>query len=635
MSKNEYTRRKNSNVNQIAKNFINKINNSSVNKFDKKFNTLQKEKKIQMIFKIMIKKSIQKNKVEMKKKIRNKKIEKSLFSQTDSKIYNIEQSDEIDNNKKINNSDKSINEVNKEKISHLNSSDQIFEFEKSEENEITETISSHDQNQEQGDNEIVSEAQNENIQLPINEQNENIYTNETSLIKINDESLPIKRIISIDKSKKVRRRSLFYQMSLTSQKENPQIESSNEELGRDKLKEVFKEIEDKSENKLEKIQKYLKLQLKIKSKMEKIIQNETQVSPKETNKFPQLIIKKNPKKNQDNLKEEIIDNIFEDNIKSNPKCDQINENNFIKNIINDESVSETIKIQEINDFLLKLNIEKRQRREKQIERERMFIKKIKDKNEISEIEKIELHRKKIKRIEIGERLREIEKRKNDRQESLKLSNKLTKELLKRSFIPQKTNFSQIEKSKTKNIDLSKNRFYNKDYIKLKNNIRYFKSKEKSNPNMNQLPKNKINNNITIPKNDINSKYNNDSIISKMPSNQQNKANSSLPKIRAKKNKSLDIKSHFNKKKSLINEKTILPKLNDNSLNNSSAQNSYKKQYDKKKKFNQISLNNNPDQNDEFENIELLEEEIIDIKKMIQLEQKKYEEGIYDDICINL
>lgn len=297
---------------------------------------------------------------------------------------------------------------------------------------------------------------------------------------------PLKQLKSIEDSKKKKRRSIFYQMSLVSQIEmeatSQRSSSSEQEASRgpsdsDLLEEaprlhiiksgakpreekqpvelnVFKE-QPKAEpqktgrtaeefqgflervscktgdTKEEQIRRFLEMQLEIKRKMEEVIEEE--------DTMPKLIIKRKKKPQQNTREEQRRDSLR--------------------------------KLQEVNRFLMALNLEKRQRKVQRVRREKQFIEKLKHSGLHEKVEEHRRQLKELKQSRIKGNLRKIEERRRKREEGLRASNHLTRELLlqKREMDsrPQPCFAREGSKSKTRVRGDPQDRFYNKEYIKMK------------------------------------------------------------------------------------------------------------------------------------------------------------------------
>ena len=91
------------------------------------------------------------------------------------------------------------------------------------------------------------------------------------------------------------------------------------------------------------------------------------------------------------------------------------------------------KTRKINEFLLRINREKQERKEKRLQKERDFVNNLQDSlaksGHFGNIEREEKARKNKKRLEIAERIKNIEVRRRNREKSLRASNEITKELL--------------------------------------------------------------------------------------------------------------------------------------------------------------------------------------------------------------
>lgn len=348
--------------------------------------------------------------------------------------------------------------------------------------------------------------------------------NKTSIYKIGDhlsdgkrdearaKGHPIKKLKSIEESKKKKRRSIFYQMSLISQAEMEESDTrykddeGSGEMGAESppestLRIIKKRVasaereEAASENvflqespkaqekgtleefqeylgqiirrgkrgKKDQLKRYLELQLEIKKKMEELVEEEE----KEQN-YPKLIIKKQPKKAKKKQKK-MIEKLRE--FERQSEREDRDRRRREKERKRRESVD---RLQKINRFLTKLNMEKRLRKFEKLRREKEFIEKMR-RERIDE--KVAQHRRQLrehKQRQIKTNLKRIEDRRRQREENLRASNNLTRELLlQKKLMEEEKRRADYEwgalknESRLRRKDENSSRFFNASYAKMK------------------------------------------------------------------------------------------------------------------------------------------------------------------------
>lgn len=359
-------------------------------------------------------------------------------------------------------------------------------------------------------------------QAPLESDSRESVINKTSIYKIGDhlsdgkreeargKNHPIKKLKSIEDSKKKKRRSIFYQMSLISQAEmddndeqGKAEESTGERsIGSESSKEptlliikkkfrgeedkeeapenVFLEegrgstdakgtleefqeylqkmIEQKKRGKKDKIRRYLELQLEIKKKMEELIDEDKK-------EYPKLIIKKQPKKRK-KKKEEMMEKMREEE-----KREKREKRKKRKKEKRRKSVD---KLRKINEFLMKLNMEKKLRKFEKMQREKEFFENLR-RERIDE--KVAHHRKQMrenKQRQIQKNLKRIENRRKQRENDLRASNNLTRELLlqkkqlNEERRPGNYDWGNLRnEARLKRKDENSSRFFNSSYLKMK------------------------------------------------------------------------------------------------------------------------------------------------------------------------
>ena len=584
-------------------------------------------------------------------------------------------------------------------VDPLDKSDHLFERE---EEALKEVFSLEKEEKKEG-NQMFKEEINQEIKS----KKRPSYINKTSIYRISDghvttqpepleELLPVKKVESIEDPQKNRRRSLFYKMSLTSQKDST-LEEESKELSEKEIQfeDYLEKVEQESTDKADTIKQYLKMQMEIKNKMEEIICNEhtsnfslSEESKSGNRNYPKLIIKKKEK----TLEERITESVFEEEEEfknedhheiinmerpkgrmieiSNNQQPKSSANNQIKRKKKLRNLSiplrmqpvkpdykkdlllNTDKVKEINQFLLKLNTEKQQRKRRKIQKEREFFKKLRqsqlDPGKKSWVDQLEKTRKDQKRKEIAERLRGIEKRKQKREESLRISNKLTKKLLKSKDILKLGQVRAVHlKRRVQFKERAQDRFYNKEYMNQKNNIRFYKKDTQNGvkellANYEGAPEKQ-----GLDMYSSSFKHSNQERVRKRTGNNRRAMGNSLPRFKHQRMKKISkMNNEAQPEETLKTKKVKLPKLNERQIDYSAKGDKYNevpmnrknkenKGYQeifkrKKEERNRIQKEIESKTNkyeESFAGIKMLKEEIIDVRDIIQEEQKLYTQSM--------